>query len=56
MNPIDIALILIIATVVALAVRRIVINKKSGTCSCGCAGCSGKIADCPTASAGKAKE
>ena len=40
MNIIDILLIAVIAAAVALAVRRIIKNRKNGTCSCGC-GCSG---------------
>ena len=46
MKPIDILLLLIIAAAVALAVRRLIINRKTGTCSCGCEGCTGRISDC----------
>lgn len=45
MNAADIILILIIAAVVFLAVRKVIKDRKNGkSCSCGCSGCS---ADCP---------
>ena len=43
MNPVDILLIVILAAAVALALRRVVKNRRKG-CSCGCEGCSGS---CP---------
>lgn len=46
MNLIDIVLLTVIAAAVALAVRRLVISRKTGTCSCGCEGCSGRTGDC----------
>ena len=44
MNPVDILLIVILAAAVALALRRVVKNRRRGGCSCGCEGCSGS---CP---------
>ncbi len=46
MGPLDIILILIIAAVFALALRRTL--KKKGSCSCGagCENCSGACASC----------
>ena len=42
MNVIDLILVLILAAVVFLAVRKLVRDRKSGkTCSCGCSGCTG---------------
>ena len=39
MNTADIIIILILAVVVALAVRRYIKQLKSGGCGCGCEGC-----------------
>ena len=42
MNVIDLILVLILAAVVFLAVRKLVRDRKGGkTCSCGCSGCTG---------------
>ena len=40
MSIVEIAIIAVLAAAVFFAVRRIVKMKKSGGCSCGCAGCS----------------
>ena len=41
MKLIDILLIVALAAVIALAVRRTVRTCKSGGCGCGCPGCTG---------------
>lgn len=42
MNVIDLILVLILAAVVFLAVRKLVRDRRSGkACSCGCSGCTG---------------
>lgn len=39
MNPFDILLIVLLAGVVLLAVRRLYRKRRQGGCGCGCSGC-----------------
>lgn len=47
MKLIDILLILVLAAVIAFAVRRTVKTRKSGGCGCGCDGCNGRCGKKP---------
>ena len=54
MNVYDILLGVLLIVIVALAVRKIYRDKKSGkACSCGCGGCSGNCGSCHSSCSSK---